>query len=181
MSCNLPCLIQLHAHIIRVHCNSQNKRKIVVFNFDPLHWKFAAYDFKPYPNLYNHSHWHGIHLCILVSISLQRSLSKEDEIKKKYEKELQKCHQEKLVLTTQLERALQERNMVVKDTNLVIQERNALALQAQQEYERAERYVGQLVLRFPVCQSCHSDCRGLPAAKEWSNVFLCGKRYAFMM
>ena len=74
-----------------------------------------------------------------LNYSLQRSLSKEDEIKKKYEKELQRCHQETLVLTTQLERALQERNTAVKDTNLVIQERNALALQAQQEYERAER------------------------------------------
>lgn len=72
--------------------------------------------------------------------SLQRSLSKEDDIKNKYEKELQRCHQEKLVLTHQVERALQERESAVKDRNLFIRERNALALQAQQEYERAERY-----------------------------------------
>ena len=41
----------------------------------------------------------------------------------------------------QVEQALQERNLAVQERNLVIQERNALALQAQQEYERAERCV----------------------------------------
>lgn len=71
--------------------------------------------------------------------SLQKSLSKEDDIKSKYERELQRAQSERLLLTNKLELALQERNRCVKERNDVIQERNALALQAQQEYERAER------------------------------------------
>lgn len=75
-----------------------------------------------------------------VLSSLQRSLTKEEEIKRKYELELQKCHAEKAAFMDQVEQALQERNLAVQERNLVIQERNALALQAQQEYERAERF-----------------------------------------
>lgn len=71
--------------------------------------------------------------------SLQRSLSKEDEIKRKYDIEIHKCHAEKVVLTEQLEQAFKERNLVVQERNQLIHERNALALQAQQEFERAER------------------------------------------
>ena len=78
--------------------------------------------------------------------SLQRSLSKEEDIKRKYDGEIQKLHVEKVSLTDQLEHAFQERNLamqernfVIQERNFVIQERNALALQLQQEYERAER------------------------------------------
>ncbi len=73
--------------------------------------------------------------------SLQKSLSKEEDIRKKYDKELHRSQSEILVLTDQLETALQERNICVRERNAVIQERNCLALQAQQEYERAERSV----------------------------------------
>ena len=75
----------------------------------------------------------------LYHSSLQRSLSKEEDIKRKYEGEMQKLHMEKASLTDQLEHALQERNVAVQERNFIIQERNALALQMQQEYERAER------------------------------------------
>ncbi len=71
--------------------------------------------------------------------SLQRSLSKEEDIKHKYESELQKCHAEKVVLTDQLEHSLKERNVAVQERNQLIRERNELAMQAQEEYERAER------------------------------------------
>ena len=71
--------------------------------------------------------------------SLQRSLSKEEDIKRKYDGEIQKLHVEKVSLTDQLEHAFQERNLAMQERNFVIQERNALALQLQQEYERAER------------------------------------------
>ena len=64
--------------------------------------------------------------------SLQRSLSNEEEIKINYEAKLQKLYSENAVLTDQLEHALQERNQLIK-------ERNAFSLQAQQEFERAER------------------------------------------
>lgn len=75
----------------------------------------------------------------LIHPSLQRSLSKEEDIKRKYDGEIQKLHVEKVSLTDQLEHALQERNVAMQERNFVIQERNALALQLQQEYERAER------------------------------------------
>ena len=68
-------------------------------------------------------------------------MTKDEEIKRKYDLKLQKCHAEKAAFMDQLEQALQERNVAVQERNLMIQERNALALQAQQEYERAERCV----------------------------------------
>lgn len=70
---------------------------------------------------------------------MQRSLSNEEDIKRKFELELQKCRAEKEALTTQLEQVIQERNHAVVERNHVVQERNSLAIQAQQEYERAER------------------------------------------
>ena len=75
----------------------------------------------------------------LIHPSLQRSLSKEEDIKRKYDGEIQKLHVEKVSLTDQLEHALQEKNVAMQERNFIIQERNALALQLQQEYERAER------------------------------------------
>lgn len=72
--------------------------------------------------------------------SLQRSLRKEDDIKRKYELELQKSQAEKDALTTQLEQVIHERNMGVIERNQIAQERNSLAVQLQQEYERAERF-----------------------------------------
>lgn len=80
-----------------------------------------------------------VHCCFGLN-SLQRSLSKEGDMKSKYELQLQKVYAEKAALIDQLESILQERNTAAEERNLVIQERNALALQAQQEFERAERY-----------------------------------------
>ena len=71
--------------------------------------------------------------------SLQRSLSKEEEIKLNYEAKLQKLYSESAALTDQLDRVLQERNIAVEERNELIKERNAFSLQAQQEFERAER------------------------------------------
>lgn len=79
-------------------------------------------------------HFYSVH-------RLQRSLSNEEDIKRKFELELQKCRAEKEALTTQLEQVIQERNHAVVERNHVVQERNSLAIQAQQEYERAERWV----------------------------------------
>ena len=67
-------------------------------------------------------------------------MSKEEEIKRKYDGLLQKSHAEHAAMTETLEHVIQERNAIAEERNQVIQERNAFALQAQQEYERAERY-----------------------------------------
>ena len=67
-------------------------------------------------------------------------MSKEEEIKRKYEGLLQKSHAEHAAMTETLEHIIQERNTIAEERNQVLQERNAFALQAQQEYERAERY-----------------------------------------
>lgn len=72
--------------------------------------------------------------------SLQRSLSNESEIKSKYEAQLQKAYSENTALTEKLECTLQERNIAAQERNEMVKERNAFALQAQQEFERAERY-----------------------------------------
>ena len=80
--------------------------------------------------------------------SLQRTLSKNEDIKRKYEREMQKLHIEKASLTDQLEHALQEKNVAVRERNFVIQERNTLALQMQQEYDRAERQVFYLCFYY---------------------------------
>lgn len=71
--------------------------------------------------------------------SLQRSLSNEEEIKRNYEAKLQKLYSENAALTDQLDCVLQERNTAVEERNKLIKERNAFSLQAQQEFERAER------------------------------------------
>ncbi len=59
-------------------------------------------------------------------------MSKESEIKQKYEDELGRCHTETEHLTKHLNRMIQERNQLV-------QERSGLIHQAEQEHERAER------------------------------------------
>lgn len=64
--------------------------------------------------------------------SLQKSMSKEGEIKREYEGQLVKCHQEMEQLTKQL-------NHVVLERNQLVQERSILAQKHQLEYERAER------------------------------------------
>lgn len=71
--------------------------------------------------------------------TLQRSLKKEDDIKQKYELELQKCQAQNDALTAQLNQLVQERNVAIVERNHVVQERNSLAVTAQQEYERAEQ------------------------------------------
>ena len=72
--------------------------------------------------------------------SLQHSLSDEESIKLKYEAKLQNLYTENATLTDHLERVFQGRNIAVEERNGVIKERNAFSLQAQQEFERAERY-----------------------------------------
>ena len=67
-----------------------------------------------------------------MNCSLQRSMSKEDDIKRKYEGELLRCHQEIELLTKQSHQIVQERNQLV-------QERSQLMHQVQKEYDRAER------------------------------------------
>ena len=79
------------------------------------------------------------YVIVLWFNSLQRSLSKEEEIKLNYEAKLQKLYSENAALTDQLECVLQERNIAVEERNELIKERNAFSLQAQQEFERAER------------------------------------------
>ena len=76
---------------------------------------------------------------VLYGCSLQRSLSKEDDIKRKYEAQLQKACTENAALMEKLESTLQERNIAAEELNEMVKERNAFALQAQQEFERAER------------------------------------------
>lgn len=71
--------------------------------------------------------------------TLQRSLRKEDDIKQKYELELQKCQAQNDALTGQLNQLVQERNVAIVERNHIVQERNSLAITAQQEYERAEQ------------------------------------------
>jgi hypothetical protein len=60
-------------------------------------------------------------------------MSKEEEIKRKYEGELLRCHKE-------IEHLMQQAEQVVQDRNKLVVERGQLAHQYQQEYERAERY-----------------------------------------
>ena len=67
-------------------------------------------------------------------------MSKEEDIKLKYETQLQKAYTENSVVTERLQCIIQERNVIAEERNHLIKERNAFALQAQQEYERAERY-----------------------------------------
>ena len=61
-------------------------------------------------------------------------MSKEDEIKHKYEDMLAKSHEDIEILTKQ-------RNQLAQDRNQLVHERGQLIVQAQQEFERAERWV----------------------------------------
>jgi hypothetical protein len=54
--------------------------------------------------------------------SLQRSLSREEEIKLNYEAKLQKLYSESAALTDQLDCALQERNIAVEERNDLIKD-----------------------------------------------------------
>lgn len=77
---------------------------------------------------------------------MQRSLSKEEDLKTKYERDLQSCKSEIAKLKDNLERVVAERNLVVEERNKILQERNELATQHQEEYERAERSdTGQII------------------------------------
>lgn len=78
--------------------------------------------------------------------SLQKSMSKEDNIRRKYDEELVRCHQDIDSLTKQANQILLERNQLVHEQNQLVVERNQLALQRQQEYERAERLVASYVM-----------------------------------
>ena len=95
--------------------------------------------------------------------SLQRSLRTDDDIKRKYDFELQKKQAEKDALAIQLEQAIQERNTAIIERNHIVQERNSLAVQAQQEYERAERFQRIVVV-------LRKKARNLSASSQASSV-----------
>ena len=95
--------------------------------------------------------------------SLQRSLRTEDDIKRKYDFELQKKQAERDALAIQLEQAIQERNTAIIERNHIVQERNSLAVQAQQEYERAERFQRLVVV-------LRKKARNLSASSQASSV-----------
>ena len=71
--------------------------------------------------------------------SLQRSLRKEEEVKRSYELELRKCEAEQEALKHTIKEMIVERNMAIVERNRIAQERNALAVKAQQEFDRAEQ------------------------------------------
>lgn len=71
--------------------------------------------------------------------SLQRSLGKEEEVKRSYELELRKCEAEQDALKHKIEEMIVERNMAIIERNRIAQERNGLAIKAQQEFDRAEQ------------------------------------------
>ncbi len=68
-----------------------------------------------------------------ISPSLQKSMSKEGDIKRKYEGELLKCHKE-------IESLKSQAGMIMQERNQLVHERSQLIHQCQQEFERAERY-----------------------------------------
>ena len=67
-------------------------------------------------------------------------MSKEDDIKRKFESELMKYQEDVELLNKQSHQLLLERNQVVQERNQLAQERSQLMRQVQTEYERAERY-----------------------------------------
>lgn len=71
--------------------------------------------------------------------SLQRSLRKEEEVKRSYELELRKYEAEQEALQHKIEEIIVERNMAIVERNRIAQERNELAVKAQQEFDRAEQ------------------------------------------
>lgn len=71
--------------------------------------------------------------------SLQKSLKKEDEVKRSYELELQRYKAELEAMQATIEEMVVERNMAIMERNQVVKERNDLAVKAQQEFERAEQ------------------------------------------
>lgn len=72
-------------------------------------------------------------------------MSKEEEIKQKYEEELMRSHEDVEQLTKQL-------NQIALDRNQLVQERSQLIAQAHAEFERAERYVIKAIMCiFSVC------------------------------
>ena len=73
--------------------------------------------------------------------SLQKSMSKEDDICRQYDEELVRYRHDVDSLTKQTNQIVLERNQVVLERNELIHERDQLVLQSQQEYERAERSI----------------------------------------
>ena len=71
--------------------------------------------------------------------SLQKSLKKEDEVKRSYEFELQRYKAELEAMQATIEEMVVERNMAIVERNQVVKERNDLAVKAQQEFDRAEQ------------------------------------------
>ena len=71
--------------------------------------------------------------------SLQRSLKKEEEVKRSYELELQRCKAELEAMRHTIEEVVVERNLAIVERNQVVRERNDLAMKAQEEFDRAEQ------------------------------------------
>ena len=71
--------------------------------------------------------------------SLQKSLKKEEDVKRTYELELQRCRAEAEAMRHTIEEVVVERNMAIVERNQVVKERNELAVKAQQEFDRAEQ------------------------------------------
>lgn len=75
-----------------------------------------------------------------VLSSLQRSLRKDDEVKRQYELEIRKYEAEREALEHKIQELAAERNLAVMERNEITRERNTLAIHAQEEFDRAEKY-----------------------------------------
>lgn len=71
--------------------------------------------------------------------SLQKSLKKEEQVKRAYELELQRSRAEIEALRHTVEEMVVERNMAIVERNQIARERNELAENARLEFERAEQ------------------------------------------
>ena len=72
--------------------------------------------------------------------SLQKSLGLEEERKRSYELKLRRHEAEKTALEHKLEEMMADQNVAILERNCAVQERNVLAVQAQQEFDRAEKF-----------------------------------------
>ena len=71
--------------------------------------------------------------------SLQKSLKKEEDVKRSYELELQRCRAEMEAMCHTIEEMVVERNLAIVERNHAVKERNELAGKVQREFDRAEQ------------------------------------------
>ena len=71
--------------------------------------------------------------------SLQKSLKKEEDVKRSYELELQRCRAEIEAMCHTIEEMVVERNLAIVERNHAVKERNELAGKVQREFDRAEQ------------------------------------------